>query len=92
MDSTFLVEQQRASERGALFQQERLELLPRQVRRVGLLDRLALHVGVALVAWSRRPRLLATHGVRADQLRVHRDTFVREREAERMLYLGTPWR
>lgn len=26
------------------------------VRRVGLLDRAALHLGVALVTWSRRPR------------------------------------
>lgn len=28
----------------------------RPVRRVGLLDRAALHLGVALVTWSRRPR------------------------------------
>ncbi|WP_162924981.1 hypothetical protein [Mycetocola zhujimingii] len=28
----------------------------REVRRVGLLDRAALHLGVALVTWSRRPR------------------------------------
>ncbi|MGV8912022.1 MAG: hypothetical protein ACOH14_05335 [Rhodoglobus sp.] len=28
----------------------------RVVRRVGVLDRIALHLGVALVTWSRRPQ------------------------------------
>ena len=34
-------------------------LASRAVRRVGLADRVALHVGLALVTWSRRPLLLA---------------------------------
>ncbi|WP_343923833.1 hypothetical protein [Rhodoglobus aureus] len=28
----------------------------RVVRRVGVIDRIALHLGVALITWSRRPR------------------------------------
>jgi hypothetical protein len=28
---------------------------PARVRRVGLLDRLALHAGLALITWGRRP-------------------------------------
>ncbi len=64
----------------------------RPVRRVGLVDRVALHVGVALVAWSRRPRAVVTHEGRADQLRLQRDTLVRELAAVRMYYLSTPQR
>ncbi len=60
----------------------------RAIRRVGLLDRVALHVGVALVAWSRRPRAVQIHECRADQLQQQRDTLVRELAAERMYYLG----
>lgn len=30
---------------------------PQQVRRVGLADRAALHLGVALIKWGRRPGL-----------------------------------
>ena len=32
------------------------EQQPQQVRRVGLVDQLALHVGLALITWGRRPR------------------------------------
>ncbi|QAV69860.1 hypothetical protein ESZ53_05075 [Salinibacterium sp. UTAS2018] len=51
---------------------------PRQAmpRRVGVVDRLALHLGVALITWSRRPhrsRLLASPQQRAEhQLRRER--------------------
>ncbi|MBH0109316.1 hypothetical protein I6E81_03975 [Salinibacterium sp. NG22] len=52
---------------------------PRQaaVRRVGVIDRLALHLGVALITWSRRPHrarliasaeLLAEHQLRRERL------------------------
>src|SRR5690606_33762070 len=46
-------------------------------RRVGVTDRLALHLGVALITWSRRPRrsrllaspeLLAEHQLRRERL------------------------
>ncbi len=48
-------------------------------RRVRLIDRVALRVGVALVAWSRRPRLLdgrteVAHRVRLEQSRAERES------------------
>ena len=64
----------------------------RRAKRVGLIDRAALRIGVALVAWSRRPREAATHEHRARQLQQQRDTFRREIAAERMLYLSTAQR
>jgi hypothetical protein len=61
-----------------------------EVRRVGLLDRVALHLGVALVKWGRRPLLVETRERRAN--RVERRLAVLERElaAERMRYLNVP--
>ena len=44
---------------------------PHPVRRVGLLDRTALHLGVALIKWGRRP-------VRVDD----RDQAIRAREVQ----------
>jgi hypothetical protein len=47
-------------------------------RRVGLLDRTALHLGVALIKWGRRPDH-ARSAARADALRRHesaRDRFL----------------
>jgi hypothetical protein len=38
-------------------QQNLLHPLPHPVRRVGLVDRAALHLGVALIKWGRRPGL-----------------------------------
>ena len=58
---------------------------PRPVspRRVGVIDRLALHLGVALVTWSRRPhraRLPASAELRAQhQLRRERVALARAR-------------
>jgi len=41
----------------------------RPERRVGLIDRAALHLGMALIRWGRRPgRELARHERRANQL------------------------
>lgn len=34
--------------------------VPARPRRVGLPDRIALRVGIALVQWSRRPRVIVT--------------------------------
>ena len=53
-------------------------------RRVGLIDRLALRVGVALVAWSRRPRLLDERAEREQRLRLERSTAERERHWQRL--------
>ena len=50
------------------------------VRRVGLLDRAALHVGVALIKWGRRP-------VRADlrhELALNAETYEARLESERL--------
>ncbi|MBK4346235.1 hypothetical protein [Lacisediminihabitans changchengi] len=57
------------------------------VRRVGLLDRAALHLGVALVTWSRRPLELETRERRANRAEQHLARLAREREAERLRYL-----
>jgi hypothetical protein len=44
-------------------------LHPLPVRRVGLVDRAALHLGVALIKWGRRPAAsAATHERRANRL------------------------
>ena len=66
--------------------------VPRQVRRVGLLDRLALHVGVALVAWSRRPRTVESRERRANRIEHELARLARERAAERELRLTLPMR
>lgn len=55
------------------------------VRRVGLVDRAALHLGVALIKWGRRPAVASEFERRANRLeralaRQHRDARV---EAER---------
>ena len=57
------------------------------VRRVNLLDRTALHLGVALVKWSRRPLELETRERRANRAEQHLARLAREREAERLQYL-----
>jgi hypothetical protein len=41
---------------------------PQQVRRVGLADRAALHLGVALIKWGRRPAVAAQYERRANRL------------------------
>ena len=58
---------------------------PRAVRRVGLVDRAALHLGVALIKWGRRSAVTSEYERRANRLeralaRQHRDARV---EAER---------
>lgn len=60
------------------------------VRRVGLIDRLALHLGVALITWGRRPLTIEPHERRANRLEQHLARRERERSAERMHYLSAP--
>lgn len=62
----------------------------REVRRVGLIDRIALHVGIALVAWGRRPLSVETRERRANRVELHLAALERELAAERMRYLSTP--
>jgi hypothetical protein len=44
-----------------------VERSQRFVRRVGLLDRLALHIGVALITWGRRPSVAPTRAPGANR-------------------------
>lgn len=64
----------------------------RERRRVGLVDRAALHLGVALVAWSRRPRANDTRERRARRIEQYVARLERERAAERELRLTVPRR
>lgn len=57
--------------------------LAHPVRRVGTLDRLALHLGVALIKWGRRPRLVESRERRASRYEQQLAALVREREYER---------
>ncbi len=61
-----------------------------EVRRVGLADRVALHLGVALVKWGRRPLTVETRERRANRVEHLLARLAREREAERMRYLNVP--
>ena len=54
-------------------------------RRVGLIDRLALRLGVALVAWSRRPRDLDSRDRLARRVEREISTEQRERQAQRLM-------
>ncbi|MCA1942437.1 MAG: hypothetical protein LDL15_02360 [Yonghaparkia sp.] len=59
-------------------------------RRVGLVDRIALRLGVALVAWSRRPRLLDDRAERERRAQLERSTALRERQWQRETLLLLP--
>jgi len=51
-----------------------------QLRRVGTLDRAALHLGLALVRWGRRP----IKGERSERLAFNREIHEARREMERV--------
>jgi hypothetical protein len=63
---------------------------PSSARTVSLADRVALHLGLALITWSRRPRTAASNS--SDALRARRQAAIarakREREWQRALYLS----
>lgn len=59
-----------------------------EARRVGLVDRVALHVGVALVKWGRRPLAVESRERRANRVEQHLARLERELAAERMRYLS----
>jgi hypothetical protein len=61
---------------------------PHPMRRVSLLDRAALHLGVALVKWSRRPYLDESRARRAREAEQYFARLDRERAAERLLHLN----
>lgn len=58
--------------------------------RVGLIDRLALRLGVALVAWSRRPRELDSRDRTARLVERELSTEQRERQMQRTMLLLFP--
>jgi hypothetical protein len=64
-------------------------------RRVGLADRVALHLGLALITWSRRSRRVAPRPS-PDRLRSRREAALaqaaRECEWQRAVSLGQPRR
>lgn len=61
-------------------------------RRVALIDRAALHLGVALIKWGRRPQVSASRERRAHRSEQYLARLARERAAERMLRLHAPQR
>lgn len=68
------------------------EQTERPARRVGLVDRVALHVGIALIKWGRRPLPLESRERRANRVEQQLARLARERQAERSLRLLTPVR
>ena len=62
----------------------------RPVRRVSLLDRAALHLGVALITWGRRPLAVDSREQRVRRAQQHTARFDRERAAEKWLRLNVP--
>jgi hypothetical protein len=60
------------------------------VRRVGFADRVALHVGLALVTWSRRPLVAAP--ARDARLAQRRHQLALEQREHQWLSLGQPRR
>jgi len=63
-----------------------------QVSRVGLVDRIALHLGLALITWSRRTHRAESRERRAHQYEQNIARLERERAAERSLRLTVPQR
>lgn len=61
-----------------------------RARRVGLIDRLALRLGVALVAWSRRPRELDSRESQARQVTHELAAERRTRHEQRQLLTMLP--
>lgn len=63
---------------------------PRPVRRVSLLDRLALHLGIALIKWGRRPLAVESRERRASRIEQRLAILERERAAERTMRMILP--
>lgn len=62
----------------------------RLVRRVSLLDRAALRIGVALITWGRRPLAVDSRERLARRAQQHAARFDREQAAEKWLRLNVP--
>ena len=64
----------------------------RLARRVNLLDRAALHLGVALIKWGRRPLAAESRERLASRAEQYAARLQRERAAELWRYLNNPLR
>ena len=62
------------------------------VRRMSIVDRAALHLGLALIRWGRRPLELETRQRRAVRFEQHIARLERERQAQRWQILNLPHR
>ena len=62
------------------------------VRRVRLLDRIALHVGIALIKWGRRPRPIESRERRALRIEHYVARQAREQEMQKLHLLTFPLR
>lgn len=62
------------------------------VRRVNLVDRVALTVGIALIKWGRRPRAIESRERRASRVEQQLARIERERAFERSQRLTLPVR
>lgn len=63
---------------------------PRPVRRVTTIDRIALHVGIALIRWGRRPHPIESRERRANRREQLLAREARERAAQRSMLLTLP--
>lgn len=72
--------------------QPSLPLASLPVRRVNLLDRLALHAGIALIKWGRRPLAIESRERRASRVEQQLARLARERATERAHRLTLPVR
>ncbi len=68
------------------------QLYPDAVRRVGLLDRAALHLGLALITWGRRPLPAESVERRANRVECELARLARSRDVELILRLTVPVR
>lgn len=69
-----------------------LPLAAQPIRRVNLLDRLALHAGIALIKWGRRPLVMQSRERRAGRVEQQLARIARERAYERSQRLTLPVR
>ena len=72
--------------------QPSLHVAMQPVRRVNLLDRIALHVGIALITWGRRPLAIESRERRASRVEQQLARLERERAHERFQRLTLPVR
>ena len=82
--------QTRSSHSNQLNEYQHLKLdESRPVRRVSFFDRLALHVGLALITWGRRPQTLESRERRANRVEqaIAREHRLREDERNARLLL-----